>query len=100
MSGQRKYFGFDIDIKGTTGRILIGNGYLKVFVRKKSRFYSGFYSLEKIRTISRPSKTKYFTNMINNTIDYLEGKSEIESTLESLEMIAKEIKKWDKNSHL
>lgn len=43
--GNREYFMFDLDIYGTKGRIVIGNGYEKLFIKSKSKFYSGFNDL-------------------------------------------------------
>lgn len=43
--GGRKYFQFEIEIWGTEGKILIGNGYNRLFLKKKSILYSGFNDL-------------------------------------------------------
>lgn len=81
ISGKSKFFGFEIDIFGTLGRIRIGNGVFEFYERKKSKLYSGFYSLEIDKKVKKPKKTKYFANMIQNSVDFLDGKSEIKSTL-------------------
>lgn len=80
LSGRSKYFGFEIDIHGTTGRICIGNGYLKYYTRKESKLYTGFYSLtsEKVKV---PKKTRYFANMVQNAVDFLDGKAELKSSI-------------------
>lgn len=44
--GNRKYFMFQLDIYGTTGKITIGNGYQNLYIAKKSKYYTGFYDLE------------------------------------------------------
>lgn len=81
MSGRSKFFSFGIDILGTEGRICIGNGYAKFYQRKESKLYTGFYSLAKDKTVKLPKKTGYFSNMIQNAVDFLDGKSELKSPL-------------------
>lgn len=80
ISGRSRFFGFEIIINGTEGRIVVGNGMFKFYRRKASRLYTGFYSLasEKIR---KPEKTLYFANMVQNAVDYLDGKKPLRSTL-------------------
>lgn len=43
--GSRRYFLFELEIWGTEGKILIGNGYEKLFLYNKSRLYRGFNDL-------------------------------------------------------
>ncbi len=43
--GGRDYFVFELDISGTDGRIVIGNGYEKMCLKKKSVIYRGFNDL-------------------------------------------------------
>ncbi len=43
--GRRNYFNFELDIQGRDGRILIGNGLLKLWRSNTSSRYSGFYDL-------------------------------------------------------
>jgi predicted dehydrogenase len=43
--GARRYFMFDLDISGTGGRIVIGNGYQRLYRSGKSRLYAGFRDL-------------------------------------------------------
>lgn len=82
FSGRSEYFGFEIDVRGTKGRLCIGNGYLNLFEREESRLYSGIYSLEP-QDIKLPIKTRYFTNMVQNAVDFLDGKCELESSLDN-----------------
>ena len=42
---------------------------------------NGFYSLEKDLKVKRPKKTKYFSNMVKNAVDFLDGKAELKSNL-------------------
>ena len=43
--GARRFFMFDLDISGTEGRIVIGNGYQRLYRSGKSRLYAGFRDL-------------------------------------------------------
>lgn len=43
--GGRKYFLFEVDIWGTEGRIIIGNGYNRLYKNEVSQYYSGFRDL-------------------------------------------------------
>ncbi len=40
--GNRNYFVFELEISGTEGKIIIGNGYEKLYRNHQSRFYTGF----------------------------------------------------------
>jgi len=81
MSGRSRFFSFGLDILGTEGRICLGNGYAKFYKRKESKLYSGFYSLSKDKSVHLPKKTGYFSNMIKNAVDYLDGTSNLQSPL-------------------
>ena len=83
FSGKSRYFGFETDIIGTEGRIRIGNGIFELYKREESKMYTGFYSLAKDKTIRRPSKTRYFSNMVQNAIDFLDGKAPLRSTIQT-----------------
>jgi Predicted dehydrogenases and related proteins len=83
MSGRSRYFGFDVDIRGTEGRICIGNGYLKLYRRAESHLYTGFYSLTRDSLIKLPKSTCSFTNMVQNAIDFLDGAQPLKSTLQN-----------------
>lgn len=81
FSGRSKFFGFEVDIVGTEGRIYIGNGFAKIYLKKESKLYTGFYSLTK-QKVKFPKKTRYFANMIQNAVDFLDGKSKLKSPLD------------------
>jgi predicted dehydrogenase len=81
MSGRSKFFEFRIEILGTLGKICIGNGIFEFYERKESRLYTGFYSLTK-QKLKLPKKTGYFSGMIQNAVDFLDGESELVSPLE------------------
>jgi len=65
--GSRKYFVFELDISGTEGKIVIGNGYERIFGNKKSRLYSGFRDLYE-KPFPRVNGINYFKR------EYLEAK--------------------------
>ena len=82
ISGRSTYFGFGVDICGTDGRIRIGNGYAEFYRREQSKLYTGFYSLVPDKQIKLPKKTRYFSNMVENAVDFLDGKAPLRSTLQ------------------
>ncbi|PIQ97734.1 MAG: hypothetical protein COV67_02510 [Nitrospinae bacterium CG11_big_fil_rev_8_21_14_0_20_56_8] len=45
--GARKYFNFELDIQGSEGRILIGNGGRELFLTRTSKRFTGFHELER-----------------------------------------------------
>lgn len=83
MSGRSRFFGFELDILGTEGRVCIGNGYAKFYRRFESSLYTGFYSLSRDKSIVVPKKTGYFANMVQNAVDFLDGKAPLKSTLQT-----------------
>lgn len=82
LSGRSRFFDFSVELTGTSGRIKIGNGFAAHYVRKESKLYSGFYSLAKQRSSRFPKRTKYFSNMVQNAVDFLDGNAGIMSTLD------------------
>ena len=82
ISGRSKFFGFEIILVGTEGRITIGNGIAGFEKRRPSKLYSGFYSLMPER-VKFPRKTGYFSNMIQNAVDFLDGNAPLMSTLQT-----------------
>lgn len=83
MSGRSRFFDFGVDMLGTEGRICIGNGYLKAFLRDESPLYTGFYSLAQDTSVKPPEKTRYFANMVQNAVDFLDGTAPLGSTLQT-----------------
>lgn len=83
MSGRSKYFGFEVEVIGTEGRFKIGNGIFEFYQREESKLYTGFYSLAEDKTLKCPKKTKYFSNMVKNAVDFLDGKAPLRSTLQT-----------------
>lgn len=97
MSGRSRFFSFGVDILGTEGRICIGNGYAKFYKRKESKLYSGFYSLSKDKSVKIPKKTGYFSNMIQNAVDFLDKKAALESSLSAAIQDLKVLEKLKKS---
>ena len=83
FSGRSRYFGFEIDIIGTEGRIKIGNGIFEFYKRECSKLYTGFYSLGRDKRLKQCGKTHYFSNMVQNAVDFLDGKAPLRSTLDT-----------------
>lgn len=44
--GNRNYYVFELQISGSEGKIIIGNGYEHLFLSRKSKLYTGFRDLE------------------------------------------------------
>jgi predicted dehydrogenase len=82
FSGRSKYFGFDLELRFSEGRILIGNGLFQVETKKESPYYSGFFSLLKDKSFKPAKKSGYFSNMVQNAVDFLDNKSPLISTLD------------------
>ncbi|MBR1912174.1 MAG: Gfo/Idh/MocA family oxidoreductase [Treponema sp.] len=82
ISGRSKFFSFEIIITGTLGRICLGNGFLKLYKRGESPFYTGFYSLLADKTVHVPKRTLYFANMVQNAVDFLDGTAALLSTVQ------------------
>lgn len=81
ISGKSRFFAFELDIVGTEGRIKIGNGFFKFYQRKESSLYTGFYSLVHNKKIKSPKKTEYFSAMVNHAVEFLQGKTALQSTI-------------------
>lgn len=99
ISGRSRFFGFEVHVIGTEGAFCIGNGIFSFEKRMESKLYSGFYSLSKDRSVRKPYKTCYFSNMVQNAVDFLDGKKQLKSTVKTgmdvlcyLEEIVNEIK--------
>lgn len=81
MSGRSKFFEFRVEVLGTLGKVCIGNGIAELYMRKESSLYTGFYSLAR-QKIKMPAKSCYFSGMVQNAVDYLDGKDSLKSPLE------------------
>lgn len=98
ISGRSKFFGFEIDILGTLGRIRLGNGFFHFYQSRESKLYSGFRSLEEVsgkfsyqvegrshvaglKKGRFAGKTGYFSGMVQNAVDFLDGRAALGSSL-------------------
>ena len=89
--GGRKYFQFEIEIWGTDGKIVIGNGYNRLFLKKKSALYTGFNDLCETKFPAIKHKN-CFTELYKSAAVILKGRdaaeiSGIEDGYKSLEII-------------
>ncbi|MCX8124289.1 MAG: Gfo/Idh/MocA family oxidoreductase [Spirochaetes bacterium] len=78
-SGYRDYFMFELQIFGTRGKIVIGNGYLYVFKPEKSKFYTGFNDLV-CRPLTPAGKPDYFTRLYKEVKKCLKHTHEVKSS--------------------
>jgi predicted dehydrogenase len=69
--GGRNYFVFELEISGTLGKIVIGNGYESLHINRTSRLYSGF------RDIAETAFPAYRKNNCFREL-YREAKSTLE----------------------
>ncbi len=77
--GRRDYFAFDLDLQGTKGKILIGNGLLKWYQIEESRYYTGFNDLV-VKPIPTFPYQPQFINEIDAVVQYLDDGTIPEST--------------------
>lgn len=82
ISGRSRFFHFGVDVLGTKGRVQVGNGFARFEQRKKSKLYTGFYSLAKDKSVRKIKKTRYFSNMIQSAVSFLDGSSVLASSLQ------------------
>ncbi len=68
--GSRKYFVFELQIFGTDGKIVIGNGYQHLFLNTRSKYYTGFWDLSE-KPFPKINGMNYFKR------EYLEAKHSI-----------------------
>jgi len=72
--GVRKYFLFEVEIWGTDGKIIIGNGYNRLYKNVSSQYYSGFRDLaEKKFPVIKSNNC--FTELYKNVKLALQGKN-------------------------
>lgn len=60
--GHRDYFMFELQILGTNGKIVIGNGYLYLYKPAKSKLYTGFKDLTS-KSVTLKGKPDYFVKL-------------------------------------
>ena len=89
--GGRKYFQFELEIWGSDGKILIGNGYEKLFLYEKSALYTGFNDLAE-KDFPEIEKNNCFTELYRDAVRILDGekfplRSDMEDGLRALETV-------------
>jgi len=72
--GPKNYFGLQLDIFGSCGKITIGNGICKLFVSSKSKFYQGFNDLCEVN-FPKVNSSNYFANLYKEAKNILLQKS-------------------------
>jgi len=88
--GRRNYFNFELDIQGSDGRIIVGNGILKFWRSGESSRYSGFRDLvpDKFPEVNR--KSPYLSG-VEELVAVMDGKKTCTSTgedgMKALELI-------------
>ncbi len=71
--GGRKYFQFELEIWGTEGKIVIGNGCNKLFLKKKSVLYTGFNDINETK-FPMVKQKNCFTELYKSASSMLKGK--------------------------
>ena len=77
--GLRNYFSFELDIQGTDGRIIIGNTIFKLYKKRPSKYYTGFYDLEEIKVPNYKKKNCFITEA-EEIINWIKNKKDFPST--------------------
>ena len=73
--GNCSYFAFELDIVLSKGRIIIGNGYRRIFIPKESSYYTGFYDLSEDIFPAPKDKHNSFTNLYREVKSVLSNKT-------------------------
>lgn len=71
--GRARYFHFELDLVGTRGRIIIGNGFNRLFTTGKSKYYKGFQDLEEV-PFPRFRDENCFTSLYREVKKLVNGK--------------------------
>jgi len=86
--GERNYFSFELDIQGSEGRILIGNGGRELFVSGKSGKFTGF---KELKHVPFPEPKKQESPFIGGAKDVVQciqkGKDSLSSGRDGLEAL-------------
>jgi len=76
---DRDYFHFELDLQGDKGRIIIGNGVHRYFIKTESPYYEGFNSLIE-KSFPDYSLTPFFVNITESMVKFLKTGELPEST--------------------
>ncbi len=77
--GGRRYFLFEVEIWGTEGKIIIGNGYNRLYKNQTSQYYSGFRDLSEKKFPSFRTNN-CFTDLYKTVKKILQGESSSNSS--------------------
>jgi predicted dehydrogenase len=77
--GGRNYFVFELEISGTLGKIIIGNGYESLLIHKTSRLYTGFRDIVPVK-FPAFRKNNCFTALYREARKALAGDAAITSS--------------------
>ena len=77
--GNRRYFLFELDISGTDGAIVIGNGYQRLYRPRTSRWYTGFKDLDEVPFPKRRN-TNPFKELYREAKRLLDGATDVTSS--------------------
>ncbi len=78
--GSRNYFNFELDLQGTEGRIIIGNGIKELYVTNKSKRFSGFKELERLELTAPGNNASPFISGVKDLIRCIETGCESNSS--------------------
>lgn len=77
--GRRGYFNFELDIQGTTGRMIIGNGLRRFFSIGPSSHYEGFVEFVE-RPFPNDDRPDYYPHILDDILDAWEmGRDSVSS---------------------
>ena len=85
---NRSYFHFEIDVRGTKGRIRIGNGFEELYLSERSRLYEGFNDLTP-KSFPLPAEIgNPWVGAVREVVDCVEGEREsVSSGLDALKSL-------------
>jgi len=78
--GRRDYFSFELDVSGTSGRIMIGNGYERLYLKGRSRLYTGFNDLIEKPFPAYDRKKNCFRELYVEAAGALSGKTDVQAS--------------------
>ncbi len=72
--GKKDFFHFELQVYGTGGKIVIGNGYQHLYTTRKSRYYTGFKDLAEVPFPEYPEEN-CFTRLYRDAYAVLNGEN-------------------------
>lgn len=77
--GPCEYFVFELEISGSRGKIVIGNGYERLYTSRASRYYTGFRDIDEV-PFPRFRRNNCFTELYREVKRSRSGRGAITST--------------------